>query len=291
MDDDAGAQSVPGHRAALDFEPVESCPLCHLAGASAWSREDDETPAVRCDECGLVYLSRRLTQEAADRYYSRYNDARDEQNPALGELRRKMYDQDRRFVRLLASPGPLLDFGCGTGEFAAGLAGDLRPSGFDVDATAIGNAKLRWPELDFATELEDLSARHGPFTTVTLRGTLQYVRDLAAFAADIVRRLSPGGRVILLSIPNSDAPLAEILREKWVLHNRIEHLTIFNLATVGHLFQGFEIEFFDFPYIGTPYENHTADLARFMAVCRGEDPERPFPFWGSMMNVVLRKTS
>jgi SAM-dependent methyltransferase len=234
-----------------------------------------------------VYLTKRLTDQAATRYYERYNAGRDEDDPALLEQRRKMYELDRRFVHHFARPGKLLDYGCGTGEFMAGLDPTLVPSGFDVDPDAIRRARDRWPALEFDTELDTIAARSGPFDTVTLRGTLQYVRDLAKFVRDVERVLAPRGRVILLATPNADAPLAELLRERWVLHNRVEHLVIFSLTSLARLFETFDMVHFDFPYIGTPYERRHEDLERFVALCRGDESRTRFPFWGSMMNVVL----
>ena len=202
-----------------------------------------------------------------------------------------MYELDRRFLAHFASPGPLLDYGCGTGEFVAGLGTHSRRSGYDVDAHAVASARRRWPDVDFDTDLTTLAHRAGPFATVVFRGTLQYVRDLSAIQRTVTTLLDRDGLVVLLATPNSDAPLADLLRERWVLHNTLEHLVTFNLSSVARLFDDFDIEYVDFPYVGTPYEDRAEDLRRFVAVCRGDLSDTRFPFWGSMMNVVLRRRS
>ena len=103
--------------------------------------------------------------------------------------------------------------------------------------------------------------------------------------------IKPDGWLFLLQTPNVESPAAVLQREKWGLHNKWEHLYTFSLKTLAALFSDFEIFYYDFPYVGTPYENQPEDLQRFIAVCRDPDASARFPFWGSMMNVALRRAS
>ncbi len=274
-----------------ELEAVSSCPLCGGVEQDAWSSTAVEVPAVRCPDCALVYNTRRLTLGAADAYYAAFNARRDADSTEMLARRRAMYELDRRFLAHFASPGPLLDYGCGSGEFVAGLGTHARRSGYDVDAHAVASARRRWPVVEFDTDLTTLAHRAGPFATVVFRGTLQYVRDLGAIQRTVTTLLDRDGLVVLLATPNSDAPLADLLRERWVLHNTLEHLVTFNLSSVARLFDGFDIEYVDFPYVGTPYEDRAEDLRRFVAVCKGDLSDTRFPFWGSMMSVVLRRRS
>ena len=53
----------------------------------------------------------------------------------------------------------------------------------------------------------------------------------------------------------------------------------------------FNIVNYDFPYIGTPYEDHDNDLKLFVSLCKGKKDaiRKKFPFWGSLINLVARK--
>ena len=53
--------------------------------------------------------------------------------------------------------------------------------------------------------------------------------------------------MVLLATPNADSPLATLLRQRWVLHNPVEHLVTFNLRSIEHLFAGFEVDDVAFP--------------------------------------------
>lgn len=105
------------------------------------------------------------------------------------------------FAALVAGAGAVLDLGCGTGIFAAVLAGrGASAVGVDPAAAMLGIARVRpggqlvtWVEAD-ARHL-DLGKR---FDAVVMTGhafqTLLTVKDRAAVLAVIRRHLLPGGR-------------------------------------------------------------------------------------------------
>jgi SAM-dependent methyltransferase len=259
--------------AEFPTESVDSCPLCGAAERTLWNRDADDISAVECADCGLVYLDRRLTDAALT---------------SLLAKRRRMYAADRHFVRLFLPAGKLLDVGCGRGDFLAEFGEEFRKIGHDIDRGALAEGRNHYPRIAF---LDDRSriAEQAPFDAVVFRGTLQYQRDLRETSQLMLRIVRPGGWLFLLQTPNAESPAAMLQREHWALHNKWEHLYTFSLKTLARLFSDFETVRYEFPYVGTPYENLPEDLARFVRVCRGEQIDARFPFWGSMMNVAMRR--
>ena len=232
-------------------------------------------------------MDRRLTDSSVAAYYDGFNESRDARLPDLLSKRQRMYEQDRKFVRIFLDAGRLLDIGCGRGDFLSGFVGPFDTTGYDIDSSALTQGRERYPGITLVGDESGIVAR-APFDGIAFRGTLQYQRDLAETAALVTRVIKPGGCLFVLATPNAESPLALLQREDWVLHNKREHLYVFDLRTLAALFPEFDVQYYDFPYVGTPYEDHGNDLDRFQAVCRGERPRERFPFWGSIMNVVLK---
>ena len=246
--------------------------------------------AVRCDSCNLIYMNHRLAEVEISRYYSSYTDKRNTVSPDLLEKRGRMYEIDRSFVEIFVNNGSVLDIGCGSGDFISTFPLSITKYGFDIDKPALNVGGVLHPSVKFYNALSEVSEGQ-TFDCIIFRGTLQYQRDLKQIVKFCQLYLKERGYLILLATPNADSPAACMQRESWVLFNRIEHLYHFTVDTVSTLFQGFERIHFDYPYIGTPYENQSTDLDNFIALCRGTENQTRFPFWGSMMNVVFRKPS
>lgn len=147
------------------------------------------------------------------------------QNPWLGDLdpaaaARRAGGYADRFERLAASgrnvhgeadlvaglvpaPGPVLDAGCGTGRVAARLAAaGYRTLGVDLDGGMLGEARRRYPELEWVeSDLADLTGRLDgrKFAAVVAAGNVMPLltpgTETAVLAA-LAGALAPGGLLI-----------------------------------------------------------------------------------------------
>ena len=248
---------------------------------------------MRCDRCGFIYTSAVVPPDDVARVYEAYNAARDAESAQLRAQRLQMYAIDGAFARRFLRPSDvrLLDVGSGTGDFVVQFTDAFELHGVEVDAAARAACARAHPALRLHANLAAIPQSIA-FDAIIFRGTLQYMPDLHAVAVWCSERLRPGGRLFILATPNAESILAQVQREQWVLANKVEHRYWF---TRGHLLRlfgdGFHLVAYDFPYIGTPYEDYGNDLRRVLAMI--ENPQARadrVPFFGSMMNVVLEKS-
>lgn len=272
----------------LTFENIDQCPGCGDGTRTRWHRKKQKLPTFSCSKCGMIYMGKRLTEESLSIYYTGYSERRDSNDPELMRQRRKMYEIDRRFVLSFITSGTFLDFGCASGDFINGFSPKIRKFGYDIDSAAIFKGKTQHPDVRFLNSLDAIK-RIPKIDSVIFRGTIQYQRNLSSTLSFILPRIRNGGYVFLLATPNANSPAAIVQRQNWSLHRELEHLFHLSPTTLPIVFREFKVESIDFPYFNTPYESHTRDLEAFIRVCRNPSAKVRFPFWGSMMNVALRK--
>ena len=101
----------------------------------------------------------------------------------------------------------LLDVGCGFGDAALGLAGDLGSNGevvgVDVSAEMVAGARSRARSARCAVRFAvgtalELSEPEGSFDVVRSERTLQWLADPQRAVTEMVRMLKPGGRLSLI---------------------------------------------------------------------------------------------
>ena len=273
------------------FQRIMHCPICGSGERLSWSIES-RLPAYQCKNCHLVYMGEILDESSSSLYYSNYNQNRDRNDSELKAKRRKMYHLDLNFLSLLFnfnSPGlNILDVGGGDGEFLNLIPGDHLKTCFDVDVQARISGQEKFPLIDY---LVDLEAAEKEFDLILFRGTIQYQRSLKSTRKFIDKYLKPNGNLVLLATPNIESPVATLAKDKWGLFVPYEHLYYFSIKNLEMLFDGLNLVHFDFPYIGTPYEDLDADLEKFKLLVNGSlgHASPPPSFWGSIMNLAFKK--
>lgn len=280
---------------AVALEAVERCPLCKAAERSLFEHAaspPEHIHLMRCDQCGLIYTSAVVPAADVARLYEAYNEARDVENAQLRAQRLQMYAIDGAFTRRFLRPDDacMLDIGSGTGDFFAQFSGEFELHGVEVDSAARAACARAHPALRLYAGLAEIPQSIA-FDAIVFRGTLQYMPDLHAVAAWCSERLRPGGCLFILATPNAESILAQMQREQWVLANKVEHRYWFTRRHLLRLFgDRFGLVAFDLPYLGTPYEDYSNDLGKVLAMI--ENPQAladRVPFFGSMMNVVLKR--
>ncbi len=194
------------------MKEVPPCPLCGSSGGRALEVISGPLLALLFARHGVLHtaLPLRLRLVECTDCRLRYFSPPVAGPPSLYETlgRRPWYYQSSKHeyaicARWLTS-GTVLEVACGEGHFARYLPSTVAWQGVDFNADAVARARERG--LSASTEsLADLArARPCGFDAVVAFQVLEHVPDPAAFLADCLGLVVPGGRLVL-SVPNEDA--------------------------------------------------------------------------------------
>lgn len=230
-------------------------PACALCGSRERRtvRRDGAHTLVRCESCGLCYVTprrddSRLIEEVYDESYWR--------SPAARERGYSDYAADealylrtfrRRFARLapqLPRSGRALDVGCAAGFSMRVLA----ERGFDVygiePSRSIREVALKSfsPEKIHAGTLLDAPFALASFDLVVLWDVLEHLPDPLAALCKSRELLAPDGRLVL-ETQNIEALAARVLGARWTHFKHEEHLVHFSPKTLKRALEsaGFEL--------------------------------------------------
>ena len=268
---------------------------CFLCGSSDVEHENiGDVLLVKCNACEFQHIPNNL-KYLGDGYFSEYYDRRRKSDGNLNVLRKKQYQIDARYAsQFTFDDSSVLDVGCSSGDFLSVINGNgkrLNLNGIDIDKSAIDEAKKKYSDIASFEEnnLLDVSSEK-IFDVILFRGTLQYLGDrLHDSMHHLNRLLSDDGKIIIFSLPSTDAFMYYLLRDKWALFHPEMNL-MFNENSIGYLADkyGYEIERLEYPYLGDVYSNPKNDYENIKKIILGEY-SNSVPFWGSLMTVVLHK--
>lgn len=193
--------------------------------------------------------------------------------------------QERRLRLILQAAGDLiqgrvLDNGCGVGEYLARLAdgsGDAHGLEFDLDRARAAAARARRATVVCAAG-ERLPYASVSFDVVLSHEVLEHVFDDRAAAAESVRLLRPGGRLVLF-VPNrgypfethgifwrgryrfGNIPMVNYLPRRW-RDSLAPHVRAYRARDVARLFEGLPVTILDRRFLFGGYDNLIARWPR-----------------------------
>lgn len=179
-----------------------ACPLCHATAAQPWGEENGFT-AVKCEECGLIYVNPRpRTEEIAEATVMGQHHTKD---GTIDVVFRRKPSRIKRYRRLigsmfadrLASPLEWLDIGAGFGEFVEALA-SIFPKGSRIEGIEPMQAKARIARnLGLPIRSCHLSDVTDRYDVVSLVNVFGHIPDFHEFLHEIRARLKTGGELFL----------------------------------------------------------------------------------------------
>lgn len=224
----------------------ESIVQCRVCGSKSMLHHHfrvNHCNIVQCGFCGLYQVERvpsvsELTSIYSEGYFknSKYVD----DVAARHEFERRL-----SFIHkyLESSSASLLDFGCASGDFVAGINEHYSCSGVDFSPEAIEHAKEKYPELtDCFLSPDELSKLNIHFDVVMMWDVIEHISNPREVVKNICELLVNDG-LFYISTPNIGSMIAKVMRKRWAFMTPPEHLLFFDKNNLKVLLQnnGFEV--------------------------------------------------
>ena len=229
---------------------LRHCPSCASPDAHRHLEVRDHSVSgevfeiVACAACGLLYTADAPGRDRIGAYYASeeyvsHSDTQKGPVNRLYHLVRSITVRDKRNMALRANggkAGDLLDYGCGTGAFAAAM----RDTGWNVtalepDATARENAfRLHGLKASDPDALGAIAATS--LDTITLWHVIEHVHDLRETLAQFHRVMRSGG-TLFLAVPNHSSHDARRYGSHWAAWDVPRHLWHFSPSSMARLLE------------------------------------------------------
>ena len=234
------------------------CPGCQSADVKTLCRGEDflyrsterQFLMVECKECQMIRLYPRPTPDELRRFYPtlRGPAAYPSESGFWSTLfRRILFRGHVRFVRqaLDQLPGelPVLDVGCGGGEFLRELnLPEHRMVGLDYSVDAAERAWGHNAIVAICGALPSAPFPAGTFAAITMFQVLEHLYDPSVYLDAAAHLLCPDGR-LFIQVPNAASWQFLLLGERWSGLDIPRHLLLFREDDLGHLLSycGFEV--------------------------------------------------
>ena len=283
---------------ANDLIRVDSCILCHSKTNYEWASQPAPFRAVKCADCGFVWMQTQPTPNTLDKYYSNFIGRRRLSNPSKMQQRSLQYEDDKLILQQYVREGRLLDVGCNGGFFLNCLDKTFEKHGIEVDSTAV---KYAQENFNFGNNVRcgnilEANYPEGSFDVLVMRGTIEHVTKPVEVIERCSKLLKKGGFFYITATPNVDSLAAELFRDRWVVFHPVQHLWHFSPNTLRSICDRFGMTFVSvtFPYLGTSYENYKSDLSQMSDEMTSQEPNTlkkniSPPFFESMMSIIFKK--
>lgn len=226
--------------------PATVCDVCGgvhhellFAGRDRLFGIEGSFPLLKCQDCGLVFISPRPSFAEMARFYPQedydlYNKAAGLKDRGLDELGRLLGPRRDR-IEVYKRPGRLLDIGFGDGSFLY----YMKENGWDVSGVDYNEKMVAIARDDLgidarAGELEDAGFEDGAFDVVTLWGVLEHVQSPSRTIREIAR-ITGEQALLVIYTQNAAAPEARLLGEDWFIYEAPRHLFSFDRANLARL--------------------------------------------------------
>jgi SAM-dependent methyltransferase len=244
---------------------------CNLCGSSSFAvfaemvghKTKKHFRIVRCGECGLMFVSPRLTREENDALYDEAYFNGEGFDPSVNYIRIDQQDQARagenrgilRKIRAL-KPGQdmhILDVGCGTGSLlqALGAAGYAHVTGVELSGYAADIARKSTSAVVLTGDILDLPLAEGSFDVINATEVIEHLRDPRSFFERVRALLRPGG-VFIYSTGNARGIYARVLGRRWPYLHPEGHLFYYSPETLAGYFERVGLRPLDAGALGEP---------------------------------------
>lgn len=275
---------------------LKKCIACGKTSFKKWA-QSGPYKAYKCNNCNLVFMNPQLNEDGLTDYYSNYIGKRRLSNTLKMKQRSIQYVQDANLIKSFIKKGKILDVGCNGGFFLDEMGSQFTRFGTELDSSAVQYAKSNYGEFAsniYNGSLSKAKFENDSFDLVMMRGVIEHVPDPEESINEVSRILKPGGLFYICATPNGESFCADLYRENWTLYHPVQHLWHFSPNNLSILCSksNLSLEWKDFPYLNTPYENVRVDAKKIaQKIINNNDENISPPFFENMMSLVFKKNS
>lgn len=247
---------------------------------------------VQCTDCGLVFVSPRVTAGAIAAAYAEGDDPGFVSQADVRE--RTFAGQLARMETRTGGPGRVFDVGTAGGSFLAAA----RARGWHVDGCEPNAWLLDWGARRYGLDIRqgtlatlDLPREH--YDAVTLWDVLEHLTEPSDEIARAQALLKPGGH-LFMTFPDIESLPARVLGRRWPCFSAM-HIYYFSKTTMGRMLERNGFEMVDarphMPRLELAYGLERAGLPRALsrlAVTAGWG-RLQVPFWIGQTLVAARR--
>ena len=218
--------------------PTAACPACGSTASTPAMRPSRGYPIRRCGGCGTVYTDARRAPPASALYPPF------DQSAGRGAIRRALglFLVRRASIasRAAGRGRRLLDYGCGSGGFAAAMAArgfdavGLEPFSLGAAAEGPNLRLLRGPLEEYADIL-------GHFDVITLWHVLEHLDDPVGVLSRLGLLLAEGGAMVV-SVPNLSSWQRRLFGPGWFHLDPPRHLAHYDRGSLARVLRAAGLE-------------------------------------------------
>ena len=194
---------------------------------------------VRCESCGMTFVSPRPAGDALASYYGRgYYDKPGEDSGGAGRRLARLFMAERvAKAEAGRAPGRVLDVGCGEGTFLAAMSRRGWDAwGVEISKDGAARAAARPGLRIFDKPLEECGFEPRSFDLITLWHSIEHVPDPERLLRRIADLVKDDGAVFL-AFPNAESLDFRLFGPNWFHLDPPRHLHYFSPATMGKLLE------------------------------------------------------
>jgi 2-polyprenyl-3-methyl-5-hydroxy-6-metoxy-1,4-benzoquinol methylase len=222
---------------------VTECPICkstdlrHHLITRDYTLTNEEFTIEQCVQCGIGITNPRPEDKELGKYYqsSEYISHTGKANSIIDRIyliaRTFTLRQKLNLIRQVSSGSNLLDYGCGTGDFAQ----YCKQQGFSVqgvEPSAPARAKAQERGLTIKEEIAQIE--HQGFDIITLWHVLEHVPDINQTLQALKSRLKADGTLVI-AVPNLNSWDSTSYGKYWAGYDTPRHLWHFSQYSIKKL--------------------------------------------------------
>jgi 2-polyprenyl-3-methyl-5-hydroxy-6-metoxy-1,4-benzoquinol methylase len=246
--------------------------LCNLCGGGEKELlfEKDGFRHVRCRDCGLVYVTPRLSDHIGqqevfwDDQAGRFDNIEKMGAQSYKRSKRRALLSEVALYRKYRKTGHIMDIGCGLGGFlrAAREQGWEHPEGIEIAPQAVLYASRFFTVVTNIADEEP--HKKGLFDVIRLNNVIEHLPDPKKHVHLVHQFLRPGG-LFVVSTPNFDSLSVAMCGSKWQYIGGDHHIYLFTPKTLGRLLEdtGFRLVGIETKGIHLTPKDHTGRRKSF----------------------------